>query len=378
MAAGRRVFLQASAALTVWIAVVSTAPSFGAPRLPDKLSDREFWALTQSLSEPGGTFRFDNFLSNERGYQLVIPNLVAKVPPGGVYLGVGPEQNFTYIAALDARLAFVIDIRRGNLLEHLLYKALFELAGDRAEFLSYLFSRSRPPGLSTTTAVADLFNAYDPVQPSETLYQRNLKAVLDRLAKKHGFPLSEEDVRGIQNVYHQAFFTGGPLLNYSMDGAGFSGGNSPSYWELMAADDGEGVNHSFLATEQSFAFIKRLETRNLIVPVVGDFGGPKAIRAVGAYLKARGGTVSVFYLSNVEQYLLRDGSWSTFCQNVTALPLTSTSTYIYSGNGGPMSARAAGSGSGAVDRFHRATNGLDTSIRPIEADPTRCNTLLGR
>ena len=66
-----------------------------------------------------------------------------------MYLGVGPEQNFTYITAVRPRMAFILDIRRGNLQEHLLYKALFELSADRAEFLSRLFSRPRAAGLTT-------------------------------------------------------------------------------------------------------------------------------------------------------------------------------------------------------------------------------------
>ena len=69
--------------------------------------------------------------------------------PGGVYLGVAPDQNFTYMVAVRPRMAFILDIRRGNLLQHLLYKAVFELSADRAEFVSMLFSKPRPAGLKT-------------------------------------------------------------------------------------------------------------------------------------------------------------------------------------------------------------------------------------
>src|SRR5689334_12945520 len=75
---------------------------FAAPELPARLSDEDFWKLSQDSSEPGGYFRqadITNFTSNELGMQYVIPDLVARVKPGSVYLGVGPEQNFTYIAA---------------------------------------------------------------------------------------------------------------------------------------------------------------------------------------------------------------------------------------------------------------------------------------
>src|SRR5712691_10042533 len=112
--------------------------------LPGRISDRDFWTLVSDFSENGGFFRSDNFISNETTFQYVIPDLHKKTKPGGVYLGVGPDQNFTYIAALQPKVAFITDIRRQNLLEHLLYKAVFELSNNRAEFLSKLFSRPMP------------------------------------------------------------------------------------------------------------------------------------------------------------------------------------------------------------------------------------------
>ena len=96
------------------------------------------------LSEADGFFRSDNLVSNELFMQRVIPDLTRIVKPGRVYLGVGPEQNFTYIAAIKPAMAFIIDVRRGNLQLHLMYKALFELSSDRADFVSRLFSLKRP------------------------------------------------------------------------------------------------------------------------------------------------------------------------------------------------------------------------------------------
>src|SRR5690242_20398067 len=107
--------------------------------LPATLPDQEFWSLTEQLSEPDGFFRAnsgspDNLLSNERTVSTVAAALAARVKPSGVYLGVGPEQNFTYIAAIRPRIAFITDIRRGNLHLQLLYKAIFELTDNRADF----------------------------------------------------------------------------------------------------------------------------------------------------------------------------------------------------------------------------------------------------
>src|SRR4029079_17778376 len=102
--------------------------------LPERLDDRIFWTLVTEFSEPNGFFRSDNLVSNETVFQHVIPTLPQTLGPVSAYVGVGPDQNFTYIAGLKPRIAFIVDIRRGNLLLHLMYKALIELAPTRQEF----------------------------------------------------------------------------------------------------------------------------------------------------------------------------------------------------------------------------------------------------
>src|SRR5215813_3313842 len=94
---------------------------------PSELSDKQFWSLSHDSSEEDGFFRSDNLLSNETTFQYIIPDLLKTAKTGRVYMGVGPEQNFTYMAALKPSMAFIIDIRHGNLDVHLMYKALFEL-----------------------------------------------------------------------------------------------------------------------------------------------------------------------------------------------------------------------------------------------------------
>jgi hypothetical protein len=315
------------------------AASFTARALPARLTDTEFWELSQSLSEPGGSFRSDNLLSNEVYLQYVIPELLAANKPGRVYMGVGPEQNFTYISALKPSMVFIIDIRRGNLDLHLMYKALFDLSTDRADFLSKLFSRKRPDGLTAASSAADLFHAYASAQPDDALFEQNFKAIVDNLQKTHHLPLLDDDVPGIRYVY-EYFGRYGPDLTYWMSGGfGGRGGfrNSPTYGDLMMATDAAGTLRSYLASEENWQVLKSLEVKNLLVPVVGNFAGPKAIRAVGAWLKLHGATVSAFYLSNVEQYLYMDGIWTDFCRNSLELPIDDQSQFIRSfrGGGGP-------------------------------------------
>src|SRR5580765_3704418 len=178
----RRLGAVTIAALALVLHVVAQA----ADHVPARLDDREFWTLLTRLSEPGGSFRSDNLLSNELRHQFVIPELAQTATPGGAYIGVGPEQNFTYIAALHPSIAFIVDIRRGNLQLHLMYKALFELSADRAEFVSRLFSRRQPDGLRATSTAAEIFAAYADIEPSQALYDRNLKAIEAQLSGKHG------------------------------------------------------------------------------------------------------------------------------------------------------------------------------------------------
>jgi hypothetical protein len=311
----------------------------GAGSLPDSLTDQEFWKLSADLSEADGWFRSDNLLSNELGFPFIVSDLEKTPPAGRVYLGVGPEQNFNYIAALQPKMAFIIDIRRGNLELHLLYKALFDLSNDRAEFVSKLFSKRRPVTLNALSTPEQMFTAFSNVEKSETSYAENLKAIDADLLATHHFPLQPADLESIAAIY-EAFYTFGPDIRYSSNqGGGSSGYNQPSYAELMAAADAGGRPRSYLANEQRFQRVKALEAKNLVVPVVGNFGGPKAIRAVGAYLKEHSAVVAAFYLSNVEMYLYQQNLGDKFCRNAAALPLDDQSTFI-------RSARGAGGASG--------------------------------
>src|SRR6266550_3125380 len=182
----RRSFLKLGVGLAAFLCV-SALPALKTAKtadpLPTRLSDDAFSHAVVDLSEEGGYFRYENFLSNELGFQQVIPALRETTKMGGVYLGVGPEQNFTYISALQPKIAFIIDIRRQNMLEHLMYKVLFEMSEDRAEFLSHLYGRKRPAALKADASAENLFASYGEVQPDRKFVQENFAAIKDRLVK---------------------------------------------------------------------------------------------------------------------------------------------------------------------------------------------------
>jgi hypothetical protein len=308
-----------------------------ADRLPDRIDDNAFWRLVEDLSEPGGVFQSENLLSNETGFQAVIPRLQESAKAGGVYLGVGPEQNFTYIAAVRPKIAFIIDIRRQNMLEHLIYKALFEMCDNRVDFVSRLFSRKRPSGLTRTSTVDEIFHAFATAPSDDDGFRKTLEEINDRLTKKHGFGLTAEDTMDVEHIF-TAFRVFGPDLNYN---SGLRrGGGMPTYGDLMTATDRRGEQRSYLASDENYQVVRDLEQHNLIVALTGDFGGSKALRAVGQYVKDHDATVTAFYLSNVERYLFQrtfnqNGGWTNFFENVSTFPLDKSSTFIRSVSGVP-------------------------------------------
>ena len=347
-AKGRRACHRLAGVAVLLALVLAQAPLAAVRRdtLPVSISDRDFWSLIGKLSEPEGYFRSnsgspDNLLSNENTISTMAAALADRVKPSGVYLGVGPEQNFTYIAAMRAKIAFVTDIRRGNLHLHLLYKAVFEMSADRRDFVARLFNRKQPPGLDATVSAAELMDAYLRATPEdEAGYKANLTAVLNHLTKKRGLPLDADDLAGVDYVYRH-FHQFGPAINYISSVRGTSG-TSGSYAAIQAVRDRmSGTERTFLSTDESFQRVKALQQQNLIVPVVGNFAGPKALRAIGDWLKQRGAVVTAFYLSNVEDYLRRQGVWAAFCANVAALPQDDASVFIRPNNIGRFDAMAA-------------------------------------
>jgi hypothetical protein len=312
-------------------AVSAAALAFAAASAPraladdPSLTDQEFRSLITSMSERGGTFVTDNIVSNEIALQDVLPELERL--HRGAYIGVGPEQNLTYIAALKPSIAFVVDLQRGNLLLHLMYKALVEMSSDRADFLSRLFARPRPAGIGASTSAAAMFDAYAAVPVSDGLAVATQDAMFDRLTKVHGFTLDEQDRQTIAKTY-RALATGGPNLRGDFGRSTSIPSWIPSYAEMHSQTAPDGRTRSFVGSEANFATLKSYETRNLVVPIVGDFTGDKALHAVGDYLRRRGMKVGTFYASNVEEYLFSSDAWTRFFRNLESLPLDDRATLV--------------------------------------------------
>jgi hypothetical protein len=242
---------------------------------------------------------------------------------GGAYIGVGPEQNFTYIAKIRPRIAFIVDIRRQAMIQHLMYKAIFQLSPTRADFLSLLLSKPMATARSAGASWDEILKFFAGIPADDKRYAENLAAIRKTIQQQFQFPLSAEDQASLEYVY-RSFRTWGFEVGFDVGfrrGRGF--GRSPNLREILAKKDLSGKQGNFLASTEDYDFVRGMQCKNLIIPVVGDFSGKKALAAVGAYLRKRKYTVSAFYVSNVEMVLLDWGSieqFSDFVSNVKKLP----------------------------------------------------------
>lgn len=333
--------------LALTLALVASAcgvrPPARTPGPSEGLSRAEFAALVQTLSEDGGYFHSDNFTSNETSYLHVVDRLRELGVNGGAYVGVGPEQNFSYIAKLRPRIVFIVDIRRQAVLQHLMYKALFHASERRADFLSRLLSRPLPPGPPPASLEA-LLDAFGEARSPLDAYEANRDAVLRAIERDFGVPLSLQDRRQLDYVY-SAFRKEGLGISFRFGQAEWGRYRRfPDLREILQETDLAGRPGSFLASEEDYRFVRSLQLSNRIVPIVGDFAGTKALAGVADYLRRHHETVSAFYTSNVEQYLFQNDVFGAFVENVRRLPIDDKSVFIRAvpGRGRPHPALVPG------------------------------------
>jgi hypothetical protein len=303
------------------------------------------------LSEPDAEFISDNFISNETSYLQVAKPLQEWSKPGGAYLGVGPEQNFTYIALTKPSRAYIVDIRRDNLVVQLMYKAIFDMAESRSHFLTLLTARpyDRSEAHAADADIEAVLAHADRKKATADSFDRMHGKLRWQIQKGYGIPLDMKDQRSLRRA-HRAFFDGGLDIRFTLKEASFR--KYPTLRELLSArcpeDD---TRKGFLASEKSFRFLQRMQRENRIVPLVGNFAGDAALPALAKHLKDDELEVATFYVSNVEQYLLADGLWWKWQRNVAALPTGASSVFIraYLDQGKPHPKQLPG---------HRSTNVL--------------------
>lgn len=288
------------------------------PRPPHRIDltfparDESFAALVGGLSEPSDGPHADNLVSNEDSYPRVCGELARRVRPGGVYLGVGPDQNFTYIAHARPALAFVVDFRRRNLLLHLLHKALFSLSPDRVTYLERLTAR-KPGALHADPSARDLVAAFDRGEPDRARLAAGVSEVAAVVR-----PLGVVREREWPALATMQARLAGPGLNARFLALPMY----PTLGRLIATPDRDGRPAHHLSSEPLYQAVRACQLGDRVVPLVGDFAGPATLPALAVWLRLRGLAVDVLYASDVEFFLLRAGKLAAYAENLARLPWT--------------------------------------------------------
>lgn len=313
----------------------ATAPAQAATK-DTALTTAEFAQLIERVSEPSGYFDTDNLISNESSYLHVMGKMRRMNVTGGAYVGVGPDQNFSYIAQIRPRIAFIVDIRRDNQLQHLFFKSLFALANNRAEYLCLLFGKPvvMDAGKWNITQIVEYLD-------KSATDRKRFDASREKIAAKiktFGLKLEDKDFATIGRI-HEEFFAAGLDLKFTSHNRS-PRSYYPSYRDLMLEKDLTGKQCNYLVNEDDFQFLRSLQNRNLLIPAVGNFAGDKAFAEVGKILTERGEKVTALYTSNVEYYLMGDSSFDRYAENVRRLPIDPRGVLIRSVFGGGYGVRS--------------------------------------
>src|SRR5689334_18260017 len=179
--------------LRAWLATALVA-LLAPPARAQHLADSSFASLVARLSEAGGVFDSDNIISNEASYLQIASQLTKVGVHGGVYVGVGPDQNFSYVALIRPSIAFMLDIRRDNMLEHLLFKSLFEMSRNRFEYLCLLFGKPVPADVNAWTGrPIGFIVAYLNQTRTDSQAVAFTRKATNELISKFGVPLDAHD-----------------------------------------------------------------------------------------------------------------------------------------------------------------------------------------
>ncbi len=301
---------------------LAAKPAMPGPRIRDmmiteRLDDIQFPARDRplartvaDLSEPEPGRAADNLITNEDSFARVAAEVARRVPAGGVYLGVGPDQNLTYVAHGRPRLGFVLDFRRRNALLHLVHKALLMLASDRAGYLARLLARA-PGALADDPSADDLVAAFARPAMDRARLDAAIAAVAATLAPT-GL-VRDDEWPALATIQAR-------LAGPGLEGRFLALPMYPTLARLVRSRDRDGRPAHFLARDDWYQAVRAAQVGDRILPITGDFAGDGALPRLAAWLHRRALPVSLLYLSDVEFFLLRSGRFPAFAANLARLP----------------------------------------------------------
>ena len=257
----------------------------------------------------------------------------------------------------------IVDIRRDNLLQQLLFKALFDLSADRLEYLALLTGRPLPAARDAGQPIEGIVEYLDATPMRPARFADAHRRVVERV-RGYGVPIEPNEWHTLRR-FHAAFAEQGLGLRFETFGRAPQP-HYPNLRQLILERDREGRQASYLATDSAFQFVRSLQARNLVIPAVGDLAGSRALPAIARFFRERGQPVSAYYISNVDYYVAEEGKIDAFLANVKRLPMDDRSVIIRSVFRGPVSAPA-----GSPWRSAQLVQSMETLVREHEAGRVR-------
>ncbi len=283
-----------------------------------------FSSLIQKMSVSDGYYRYDNWITNERNYLNIIEPLKKNDIKGGAYVGVGPEQNFTFIETVKPDIAFIIDIRQQMTMQHLVYKTLFELAETRAKFFSLLFSKpilanNKPDNNADINEIVDFFYG---ISSDRKMLKKTTSKIMVLIENKFKVNLSKNDRKYIIRIM-KSFCDDSLNITFDMNTKGYV-----CLAEILKSVDKKEEQLNFFNSEEKYSFIRNMQLENRIIPIRGDFAGAKALKSISDYLKKNNLFISAFYVSSVELWLFKANKFKPWVENIASLPINNKSVIL--------------------------------------------------
>ncbi len=304
-----------------WCAAVTAALASQA-RLPGGDASKpgpDYRATLDRLSEPPtGPVSADNLMTNEDSIASVLDR-VSQLPGGTAYLGVGPDQNFSLIAAARPSVALILDYRTKNQHLHLLHKSLIEQSANRSAYLSRLWARSPVIDAAARGDAARLVAAYAAAPLKPDMLEESREAVRRSLLDM-GFR-SETDLAEIARI--QARLAGpGPDARF------LALRMYPPIGRFIAMKTRSGRPGHWLADDSLYMAMRQLQQADALLPVVADWAGSRAMPKTAAYLSKKRSKVGCVYVSDVEFFLFRAGSFDRYVANLVRLPIADEAVIV--------------------------------------------------
>lgn len=302
----------------------------------------EHWRhMVSTLSLPGASSS-PGYVCQNGSYLQVAKSLVARAPADGVYIGVGQDENLSYIALTRPVLALVVGSNHDQLLLQLMYKALFEIAADRQAFLVGLLgadgSELRPA--SPDDRLSLLMDRVGRLPRTEASFESAHRAIQRRVVS-FGLDLGPDANSKLRDV-HQAFFRRGLELRHAPNDRTGNPETFPTLRTVLESVSPDGAVRSFLGTSAYFDSVRRLHASNRIVPLVGTL--PDALPVVAAFLRQRSLEVGVVHVSSTELAIATPQAFAKWTRSLATLPKSKGALFIraYLHQGKPHPAQMPG------------------------------------